>query len=206
MNTPLHTAIQDCKDVLSELEMGDYAKYFLELGDPCVDIIEMLLARGADPTIRNKNHETPVSMAARLGKIEALKPLISNIKDVVILSEAILAALKSEQIDDSTRSAIVELLRLEGSTHCIPTIVEINNDMDGEDAEQYMNNTEAEDPEYTEDNVIKEEKKKEEEEVWERTETEAPIDHSVLLGTEISTGQQQFANFMRNYEIGDSAL
>ena len=119
-------------------------------------------------------------MAARLGKIEALKPLISNIKDVVILSEAILAALKSEQIDDSTKSAIVELLRdariknsnsmmklvyrflnfLEGSTHCIPTIVEINNDMDGEDAEQYMNSTEAEDPEYTEDNVIKEEKKK----------------------------------------------
>ena len=370
-------------------------------------LLKLLLEHKADPTIENSCNETPVCMAARLGRIEALKLLLPYITDEIILNEALKAALVSGQIyEDRIRTAIVELLynaggrpvsasltkpnapRLSvvainndynpellqhlldwyldfeqntdkdngnvvssltdlipqlkssleyhrllrvlnalfghslGRKHCIPTIVEINNNMEitdqelsslelalrllsellsnsnfkpeneqDEDALKQMGDKlismlsddgfmtaignweldfdelhightidqalllakklieafnftgneakmaqivliakvleahigewratqkkssrsdrlnrecleldDTEDPENTE-----EENKEETEEVWELTETEAPMNNDVLRGTEISAGEQLFAEFMRDYHIGGSA-
>tara|TARA_B100000965_G_scaffold240685_1_gene201915 strand:- start:2545 stop:3627 length:1083 start_codon:yes stop_codon:yes gene_type:complete len=202
-DTPLHTAIQDCK---SDLEAGPYAKYLEELGNPCVEIIELLLICGADPTIRNNNNETPACMAARLGNIEALAIMVPYINDdstKIAIAELLYNA---RMKDNSIRTTIMRFLHkaldfLVGRKYCTPTIVEINNDMDGEDAGLNHN----EDPENAEDGAKEEEKKEEEEEVWELTETEAPMNNDVLRGTEISAGEQLFAEFMRDYHIGGSA-
>ncbi|HCR36801.1 MAG TPA: hypothetical protein DIU37_01480 [Opitutae bacterium] len=74
-------------------------------------LLKLLLEHKADPTIENSCNETPVCMAARLGRIEALKLLLPYITDEIILNEALKAALVSGQIyEDRIRTAIVELL------------------------------------------------------------------------------------------------